>query len=74
MINTVVSLPEELVDRLENRAAGRADRDALVAEAVKIYLDSPPPGDDASDLAIIQARATELNEEARDSLAFQVSW
>jgi hypothetical protein len=48
------------------------DRDKLVAAAVRAYLAWARPGEDAADLAIINANAAELNAEAEDALSYQV--
>ena len=72
MIETVVALPDDLRAALDHRAPpGGADRDELVAAALRSYLALPHSGDDAADLAIINAHAAELNAEAEDALSYQ---
>jgi metal-responsive CopG/Arc/MetJ family transcriptional regulator len=72
MIETVLALPEDVSEALDQRAPNRADRDQLVAEAVRAYLAWPRSDEDATDLTIINASATELNAEAEDALSYQV--
>ena len=71
MIETVVALPDDLRSALDHRAPSGADRDVLVAAALRSYLALPHLGDDAADLAIINAHAAELNAEAEDALSYQ---
>lgn len=72
MIETLLRLPEDVRQALDQRAPNPLDRDQLVAAAVRAYLAWPQPGEDAADLAIINARAAELNAEAEDALVYQV--
>lgn len=72
MVETVVALPEDLRAALDQRAMAGPQRDAIVAAALRAYLGRPHAGDDASDLAIINANADALNEEAEDALSYQV--
>ena len=72
MTQTLLALPEDVAEELDRRAPNPADRDHLVAEAIRAYLAWPRVGEDASDLAIINANATELNAEAEDALSYQV--
>jgi hypothetical protein len=69
---TVVALPEDLAIALDRRAPTRPEHDELVAAALRAYFAWPRPGEDASDLAIINAHAEELNAEAEDALSYQV--
>ena len=69
--STTVSLPEDVKEVLDRHATDAADRDALVAAALRAYFAWPRPGEDAGDLALINAHARELNEEAEDSLSYQ---
>jgi len=69
---TVVALPEDLITALDRRAPTRPERDELVAAALRAYFAWPRPGEDASDLAVINAHAEELNAEAEDALSYQV--
>jgi hypothetical protein len=50
----------------------KPERDDLIAAAPRAYFAWPRPGEDASDLAVINAHAVELNAEAEDALAYQV--
>src|SRR6266571_2569513 len=71
-IETLVVLPEDLKAALDRRAPSPPERDELVAAALRAYFAWPRPGQDASDLAVINAHAVELNAEAEDALAYQV--
>jgi len=72
MVETVVALPEDLRAALDRRAPNGADRDEIVAAALRAYLALPRRGEDAADLAVINAHAAELNAEAEDALSYQV--
>ena len=69
-IETLVALPEDLKAALDRRAPSRPDRDKLVAAALRAYFAWPRPGEDASDLTIINTHAEELNAEAQDALSY----
>jgi hypothetical protein len=43
-----------------------------IAEALRAYLAWPGVDEDRGDLAIVNAHAVELNEEAEDALAYQI--
>jgi hypothetical protein len=72
MVETIVALPEDLKAALDRRAPDAPQRDGLVAAALRAYLALPRSGEDASDLAIINAHAAALNAEAEDALSYQV--
>ncbi len=71
-VETVVALPDDLKAALDRRAPSAPERDELVAAALRAYFAWPRPGEDASDLAVINAHADELNAEAEDALSYQV--
>ena len=71
-IETLVALPEDLKAVLDRRAPSPPERDELVVAALRAYFAWPRQGEDASDLAVINAHAAELNAEAQDALDFQV--
>ena len=71
-IETLVALPEDLKAKLDRRAPSPPERNELVAAALRAYFAWPRPGEDASDLAIINAHAAELNAEAQDALSYQI--
>ncbi|HZF12929.1 MAG TPA: hypothetical protein VFE33_29420 [Thermoanaerobaculia bacterium] len=72
MVETLVTLPDDLKADLDRRAPNPPERDELVAAALRAYLAWPRRGEDAADLAIINAHAAELNSEAEDALSYQV--
>jgi metal-responsive CopG/Arc/MetJ family transcriptional regulator len=74
MVETVVALPDDLKAALDERARTGAERDEIVAAALRAFLALPHPGEDAADLAIINARAAALNAEAEDALSYQAPW
>ena len=67
-----VALPEDLKAALDRRAPSLPERNELVAAALRAYFAWPRPGEDASDLAVINANAKDLNAEAQDALSYQV--
>jgi hypothetical protein len=69
-VYTVVALPNDVRDALDRLAPDSSQRDAIVAAALRLYLTWPRPGEDVSDLAIIEAHADELNAEAEDALHY----
>jgi metal-responsive CopG/Arc/MetJ family transcriptional regulator len=71
-IETFVVLPEDLKAALDRRASSPAERDDLVAAALRAYFAWPRLGEDAADLGIINAHADELNAEAEDARSYQV--
>jgi len=71
-IETTVALSEDLVAVLDSRSRAAQDRSALVEAALRAYLASPRPDEDAGDLEIINSNSAELNEEAADVLEYQV--
>lgn len=71
-IETLVVLPADLKATLDRRAPSAAERNELVAAALRAYFAWPRPGDDASDLTVINLHAEELNAEAEDVLSYQV--
>jgi metal-responsive CopG/Arc/MetJ family transcriptional regulator len=70
---TIVAIPDDLKEALDRRARSKPERDELIAAALRAYFAWPRPGEDASDLAVINAHADELNAEAEDALEYQVS-
>ena len=72
MVDTVVALPEDLKAALDERAHNDTERGEIVAAALRAFLALPRAGEDASDLAIINANAEALNAEAEDALSYQV--
>lgn len=71
-IETVVNLPEDVKAALDRHAVSPAERDELVVAALRAYFAWPRPGEEAADLAVINAHANELNAEAADALTYQV--
>ena len=70
--DTVVAIPDDLKAVLDRRAPNPSERNELIAAALRAYFAWPRPGEDAADLAVINAHAEELNTEAEDALSYQV--
>jgi metal-responsive CopG/Arc/MetJ family transcriptional regulator len=71
-VETTVTLSEELLAALIDRAPDAALRSDLVEAAVRSYLLRLRKRDSSNDLEIINAHAAELNAEAEDVLSYQV--
>lgn len=71
-VPTTVSLSAELVAALAARAPDPERCSELVETAIRAYLLRLRRRDSSSDLAIINANAEALNEEAEDVLSYQV--
>ena len=69
---TLVALPDDLKAALDRRAPSPPERNELIAAALRAYFAWPRPGEDAADLAVINANAAELNAEAEDALSYQI--
>ena len=69
---TLVALPDDLKAALDRRAPSPPERSELIAAALRAYFAWPRPGEDAADLAVINANAAELNAEAEDALSYQI--
>jgi hypothetical protein len=70
---TVVAPPDAIKAVLDRRAPNPRERDELIAAALRAGFAWSRHSEDASDLAVINAHADELNAEAEDALAYQVS-
>jgi metal-responsive CopG/Arc/MetJ family transcriptional regulator len=71
-VETTVTLSEELLAALIDRAPDARLRSDLVEAAVRNYLVRLRKRDSSNDLKIINANAAELNAEAEDVLSYQV--
>lgn len=71
-IETIVALPDDLKLALDRRAPTPPERNDLIAAALRAYFAWPRPGEDASDLAVINSHADELTADAEDALSYQV--
>jgi len=71
-VDTLVFLPEDLKAALDRRAPSPPERNELLVAALRTYFAWPHLNEDASDLAVINAHAEQLNAEAEDALSYQV--
>jgi metal-responsive CopG/Arc/MetJ family transcriptional regulator len=71
-VETTVTLSEELLAALVDRAPDATLRSDLIEVAVRTYLVRLRKRDSSNDLEIINANAAELNAEAEDVLSYQV--
>lgn len=74
-VEATIELPEDLLTDLDRRADvenDRSSRSSLIEAALRVYLATPTPSGDSGDLAIINAHASALNEEAADVLEYQL--
>jgi metal-responsive CopG/Arc/MetJ family transcriptional regulator len=71
-VETTVTLSEELLAALVDRAPDATLRSDLIEVAVRTYLVRLRKRDSSNDLEIINAHAAELNAEAEDVLSYQV--
>jgi hypothetical protein len=69
MIQTNLSLPDDLAAELRRRAPRPVDQAECVAAALRAWFESHPDG--SSDRELIDAHADELNREAADVLEYQ---
>ena len=72
-VRASVTLSGRLVEQLDKLVGPRGNRSAAIEEAVREYLASRARRRrEAADLEILNERAHELNDEARDVLTYQV--
>lgn len=71
-IEGMIELSVDLLPDLYWRTEGEQGRSSIVEAALRAYLAAPNPSENARDLAIINAHAMELNEEAADVLEYQI--
>lgn len=65
-------MPEDLKATWTATPPARPERNELAAAALRVFSAWPRPGEDASDLIVINAHAEELNAEAQDALSYQI--
>ncbi|HVS00774.1 MAG TPA: ribbon-helix-helix protein, CopG family [Thermoanaerobaculia bacterium] len=72
-VRTSVTLSEDIVAALEERAERGEDRSELIEVALRRFLTPTSRAEDgARDLEIIERRADDLNREAEDVLEYQI--
>ena len=72
-IKTSITLPEDLITAIDKQTDTFKNRSDLIEVAIRDFLDRQARAQrDAKDLAILNARADRLNEEAADVLEYQV--
>jgi Arc/MetJ-type ribon-helix-helix transcriptional regulator len=72
-VKTSITLSQDLIEAIDRRSGQFRNRSEFIEEAVRAFLGQIARAEqDARDLAILNRRADELNEEAADVLAYQV--
>jgi len=72
-VKTSITLPEELLDAIDERSRQFKNRSNFIEAAIRAYIAKIVLDEqNARDLAIINREANRLNEEAVDVLAYQV--
>jgi len=72
-VRTSVTLPKDLIERMDELAGEHASRSQLIEVAVRAYLEQRSRAiRDQRDLEILNRCADRLNAEAEDALAYQV--
>ena len=71
-VDTLVFLPEDLKAALDRRTPSPPERNELLVAALRAHSARPHLNEYASDLAVINAHAEQLNAEAEDALSYQV--
>lgn len=69
IVQTSITLPDELVAELDQRAPRPEERSALIAEALRCFFITHRSTND--ELKILDRHAEELNREAEDILDYQ---
>lgn len=72
-VKTSITLPEELLDAIDERSSRFKNRSNFIEAAIRAYIAKIVLDEqNARDLAIINREANRLNKEAADVLAYQV--
>ena len=70
---TSITISEDLLEAIDNRTDQFKNRSDFIEAAVRAFIAQQiREEENAKDLAIINQRADDLNEEAADVLAYQV--
>jgi len=74
-VKTSITLSEDVVEAVDGLAGESRNRSEVIETALRSYLARMKRDEQNShDLGIINRRATRLNREAEDVLAFQGDW
>lgn len=72
-VKTSITLPEDLLDAIDERSGQFKNRSDFVEAAIRAYIEHMIREEqNAKDLAIINRQADRLNKEAIDVLEYQV--
>ncbi len=72
-VKTSITLPKDLVEKMDSLAGAYGNRSALIEKALRDLIAAQEKLlRDASDLEIINQQAETLNAEAMDTLSYQV--
>jgi metal-responsive CopG/Arc/MetJ family transcriptional regulator len=74
-VETFVTLSEEVIRAIDERAVAYQDRSAFIEAVLWAFIRrSTREEQDQRDLAILNQHADRLNQEAADVLEYQVVW
>jgi metal-responsive CopG/Arc/MetJ family transcriptional regulator len=72
-LKTSITLPQELVEQIDDLVGQYGNRSTLIERAIRDFLAAQTRRvRDAEDLAILNGNADDLNREASDVLSYQV--
>jgi metal-responsive CopG/Arc/MetJ family transcriptional regulator len=74
-VKTSITLSEDVVEAVDSLAGKSGNRSEVIETALRSYLAQKQRDEqNRRDLEIINRRASQLNREAEDVLAFQGEW
>ncbi len=74
-VKTSITLSEDLIKEIDTLLGQFGNRSAFVEGVLRDFLAAKAPRfDEAKELEILSQFADELNEDAADTLSYQVEW